>query len=127
MSIGRTVARKLTVLCWHLLTRIEDCLWARPALVANKTQAMELQAGHPQYNREITDAATRTPTTSRTLRDKEMLIASLRILPILASPLRLAVGIRHLEVLPLHPLKSLALAFRCQSLHLHGDCTDVPV
>lgn len=31
------VARKLTVLCWHLLTKGEDYLWARPALVANKT------------------------------------------------------------------------------------------
>ena len=26
------VARKLTVLCWHLLTKGEDYLWARPAL-----------------------------------------------------------------------------------------------
>ena len=42
------VARKLTVLCWHLLTKDEDYLWARPALVANKTRAMQLQAGHPQ-------------------------------------------------------------------------------
>ena len=30
------VARKLTVLCWHLLTRGEDYYWARPALVAHK-------------------------------------------------------------------------------------------
>jgi transposase len=42
------VARKLTVLCWHLLTKGEDYQWARPALVANKTRAMQLQAGHPQ-------------------------------------------------------------------------------
>ena len=42
------VARKLTVLCWHLLTKDEDYLWARPTLVANKTRAMELPAGHPQ-------------------------------------------------------------------------------
>jgi transposase len=42
------VARKLTVLCWHLLTKEEDYLWARPALVANKLRAMELQAGKPQ-------------------------------------------------------------------------------
>src|SRR5689334_11093967 len=35
------VARKLTVLCWHLLTRGEDYLWARPALIANKTRSME--------------------------------------------------------------------------------------
>jgi hypothetical protein len=30
------------------LTKDEDYLWARPALVANKTRAMELQAGKPQ-------------------------------------------------------------------------------
>ena len=29
------VARKLAVLCWHMLTKEEDYLWARPALVAN--------------------------------------------------------------------------------------------
>lgn len=42
------LARKLTVLCWHLLTRQEDYLWARPALVAKKTRDMELCAGLPQ-------------------------------------------------------------------------------
>ncbi len=41
------VARKLTVLCWHLLTKDADYQWARPALVANKLRAMELQAGQP--------------------------------------------------------------------------------
>jgi transposase len=41
------LARKLTVLCWHILTKGEDYLWARPALIANKTRAMELQAGKP--------------------------------------------------------------------------------
>ena len=42
------LARKLTVLCWHLLTKEEDYLWARPALVAKKARDMELQAGRPQ-------------------------------------------------------------------------------
>jgi hypothetical protein len=41
------VARKLTVLCWHLLTKEADYLWARPALVANKLRSMKLQAGMP--------------------------------------------------------------------------------
>ena len=41
------VARKLAVLCWHLLTKEVDYQWARPALVANKIRAMELQAGQP--------------------------------------------------------------------------------
>ena len=42
------LARKLAVLCWHLLTKDVDYLWARPALVANKVRSMELQAGRPQ-------------------------------------------------------------------------------
>lgn len=42
------LARKLTVLCWHLLTREQDYLWARPALVAKKAREMELRAGLPQ-------------------------------------------------------------------------------
>jgi transposase len=42
------LARKLTVLCWHLLTREKDYLWARPALVAKKAREMELRAGLPQ-------------------------------------------------------------------------------
>lgn len=42
------LARKLTVLCWHLLTKEQDYLWARPALVAKKTRDMELQSGLPQ-------------------------------------------------------------------------------
>lgn len=41
------VARKLAVLCWHLLIKEVDYQWARPALVANKIRAMELQAGQP--------------------------------------------------------------------------------
>jgi transposase len=42
------LARKLTVLCWHLLTKETDYIWVRPALVANKVRKMELQAGQPQ-------------------------------------------------------------------------------
>jgi transposase len=41
------VARKLAVLCWHLLSKEVDYQWARPALVAKKRRAMELQAGQP--------------------------------------------------------------------------------
>jgi transposase len=41
------VARKLTVLCWHLLTKNSDYHWLRPALVANKRRAMELRSGQP--------------------------------------------------------------------------------
>ncbi|WP_247341327.1 MULTISPECIES: IS110 family transposase [unclassified Bradyrhizobium] len=66
------LARKLTVLCWHLLTKREDYLWARPALVANKTRAMQLQAGHPQQK-----GSRRGPAYNiKALRDREMLIAA---------------------------------------------------
>ncbi|MDA9520162.1 transposase, partial [Bradyrhizobium sp. CCBAU 11434] len=68
------VARKLTVLCWHLLTKGEDYLWARPALVANKTRAMQLQAGHPQRK-----GSRRGPAYAyniKALRKREMLIAA---------------------------------------------------
>lgn len=41
------VARKLAVLCWHMLTKEADYQWGRPALVAHKLRAMELQAGLP--------------------------------------------------------------------------------
>ena len=68
------VARKLTVLCWHMLTRNEDYLWARPALVANKTRAMELQAGHPQQKGSRRGAA--YAYNVKALRDKEMLVAA---------------------------------------------------
>jgi hypothetical protein len=42
------LARKLAVLCWHLLTKETDYRWARPALVATKRRAMELRSGRPQ-------------------------------------------------------------------------------
>ena len=40
-------ARKLAVLVWHLLSKEQDYMWARPALVAWKRRNLELQAGHP--------------------------------------------------------------------------------
>ena len=51
------VARELAVLCGHMLTKESDYRWARPALVANKLRAMELQAGSPQQ--EATGARSR--------------------------------------------------------------------
>lgn len=41
------VARKLAVLCWHLLSKDVDYQWARPGLVANKLRSMQLRAGMP--------------------------------------------------------------------------------
>ncbi|WP_187435384.1 IS110 family transposase [Bradyrhizobium cytisi] len=67
------VARKLTVLCWHLLTNEEDYLWARPSLVAHKMRGMELQAGRAQKK-----GNTRGPAYAyniKQLRDQEMHVA----------------------------------------------------
>ena len=36
------------MLCWHLLIKDTDYKWARPALVAHKIRAMQLQAGQPE-------------------------------------------------------------------------------
>jgi transposase len=41
------LARKLAVLVWHLITREQDYLWARPALMASKYRRLELRAGAP--------------------------------------------------------------------------------
>src|SRR5437868_6574595 len=40
-------ARKLAVLCWHLIRNETDYAFARPSLVANKQRALELRAGQP--------------------------------------------------------------------------------
>ena len=67
------LARKLTVLCWHLLTKEQDYLWARPALVAKKARDMELQAGLPQKK-----GNRRGPTYAynvKALRDQERQLA----------------------------------------------------
>src|SRR5215217_6245819 len=40
-------ARKLAVLCWHMITRGEDYAFARPSLTAKKLRALELKAGMP--------------------------------------------------------------------------------
>ncbi len=42
------VARKLAVLCWHLLTRDEDAF--EPSLVREKIRRLELAAGAPSRN-----------------------------------------------------------------------------
>jgi transposase len=38
-------ARKMTVLCWHLITNAEDYAFARPSLNAHKRRKLELAAG----------------------------------------------------------------------------------
>jgi transposase len=67
------VARKLAVLCWHLLTKDADYQWARPALVANKVRAMELQAGQPVRKGNQRGAA--YAYNIKELRDREIELA----------------------------------------------------
>jgi transposase len=43
-------ARKLTVLCWHLLIKGEDYAFAQPSLLAHKHRKLELRAGLPPAN-----------------------------------------------------------------------------
>jgi len=40
-------ARKLAVLCWHLIAKGEDYAFARPSLTAQKMRRLELRAGLP--------------------------------------------------------------------------------
>jgi transposase len=40
-------ARKLAVLCWHLISNGEDYAYGRPSLLAQKLPALELRAGLP--------------------------------------------------------------------------------
>ena len=40
-------ARKLAVLCWHLVIKDEDYAFALPSLVAHKQRKLELPAGMP--------------------------------------------------------------------------------
>ncbi|MCW3477928.1 IS110 family RNA-guided transposase [Limobrevibacterium gyesilva] len=67
------VARKLAVLCWHLLTKESDYQWARPALVANKLRAMQLQAGEPAMKGSQRGAA--YAYNIKELRDRETDVA----------------------------------------------------
>ena len=67
------VARKLAVMCWHMLSKEEDYLWARPALVANKLRTMVLQASRPQQKGNRRGPA--YAYNVKALREQEMQIA----------------------------------------------------
>lgn len=67
------VARKLTVLCWHMLNNEQDYLWARPALVANKLRAMELKSGRPQ--KKVNERGPAYAYHVKALREQEIQLA----------------------------------------------------
>ena len=59
-------ARKLAVLCWHMITRGEDYAFARPSLTAKKLRALELRpACRPAAARRAPPSATRSRTSAR--------------------------------------------------------------
>jgi transposase len=66
-------ARKMAVLVWHLLSKETDYLWARPALVAHKVRALELQAGRPMQKGNKRGPA--YAYNVKALREQEMAIA----------------------------------------------------
>jgi transposase len=66
-------ARKMAVLVWHMLTKEADYLWARPALVAHKVRALELQAGRPMGKGNKRGPA--HAYNVKALRDQEVAIA----------------------------------------------------
>jgi transposase len=51
-------ARKLAVLCWHLMIKGEDYAFALPSLVAHKRRKLELRAGMPSHRGQKGKSAT---------------------------------------------------------------------
>jgi hypothetical protein len=63
------VARKLLVMCWHMIHDQRDYAYARPSLVARKTRALELRAGAAAHRGR--PAGTAAGYNLRTVRDRE--------------------------------------------------------
>ena len=71
------VARKLCLLCWHLLTREEDYAFLRPALLRRKLRRLELRAGAPsRRGKRSRGAIWETPSHDR--REKELALRAER-------------------------------------------------
>lgn len=62
-------ARKLLVICWHMIHDQRDYAFSRPSLVAKKTRALELRAGAPP--RRGGPAGTAAAYSLKTVRDRE--------------------------------------------------------
>jgi transposase len=63
------VARKLLVICWHMIHDQRDYAFSRPSLVAKKTRALELRAGAPAHRGHPAGSA--AAYNLRTVRDRE--------------------------------------------------------
>jgi transposase len=66
-------ARKITVLCWHLVTNGEDYAFARPSLNAHKRRKLELAAGATTRRRPVRGAS--HDYHVKQLRDQERALA----------------------------------------------------
>ena len=66
-------ARKMAVLCWHLVTREEDYAFARPSLTAHKRRRLELAAGAESKRGHV--AGKSRDYQIKQLRDQEAAIA----------------------------------------------------
>jgi transposase len=64
-------ARKLAVLCWHLVIKDEDYAFARPSLTEKKLRALELRAGMPAHRGKKGSAAAHNLTEVRR-REREL-------------------------------------------------------
>jgi transposase len=65
------VARKLVVICWHLLSKDQDYAFARPSLTRQKTRRLELLAGASRRPRRH-DGPRLTPTTAQRAAEREL-------------------------------------------------------
>ena len=63
------VARKLLVICWHMIHDQRDYAFSRPSLVAKKTRALELRAGATAHRGQPAGSA--AAYNLRTVRDRE--------------------------------------------------------
>ena len=63
------VARKLLVICWHMIHDQRDYAFSRPSLVAKKTRALELRAGASAHRGHPAGSA--AAYNLRTVRDRE--------------------------------------------------------
>ena len=59
-------ARKMTVLCWHLITNGEDYAFARPSLNAHKRRRLELAAGATSRRGPVRRSDARLPHQAAT-------------------------------------------------------------
>ncbi len=65
------VARKLVVICWHLLSKEQDYAFARPSLTRQKTRRLELTAGAPRRPRRP-GGPRLTPTPEQRASEREL-------------------------------------------------------